>query len=36
MEAILKKICNTQKTNSMLFNRDWDSVPLPTLPREGK
>lgn len=35
MEAILKKICNSQKAPNILYTRDWDSLPLPTLPREG-
>jgi hypothetical protein len=36
MEAALKKICNTSKTKGTLFQRDWDALPVPTLPREGK
>jgi hypothetical protein len=36
MESTLQKICQSMKHNNALFSRDWDSVPLPTLPREGK
>lgn len=36
MENILQKICNNMKQNNSLYSRDWDSVQLPTLPREGK
>ena len=36
MENILKKICNSSKDKGNLFLRDWDALPIPTLPREGK
>lgn len=36
MESILKKICNSSKDKGNLFLRDWDALPIPTLPREGK
>lgn len=36
MESVLQKICQAHKANNTLFQRDWESVPLPTLPREGK
>jgi hypothetical protein len=36
MEAALKKICNASKAKGSLFQRDWDALPVPTLPREGK
>jgi len=35
MEAILKKVCNASKNKGNLFQRDWDVLPLPSLPREG-
>lgn len=35
MEAALKKICNASKARNNLFTKDWDALPLPTLPREG-
>lgn len=35
MEAVLKKICNASKDRGVLFLRDWDSLQVPTLPREG-
>jgi len=36
MEAVLKKICNTSKGKGNLFQKDWDALPIPSLPREGK
>ena len=36
MEATLKKICNQNKQRGNLFQKDWDALPLPSLPREGK
>jgi hypothetical protein len=36
METTLKKICNACKLKGNLFLRDWDALPLPSLPREGK
>ena len=36
MEGALKKICNASKARGSLLTRDWDSLPLPSLPREGK
>lgn len=36
MEAILQKICNNMRVNNSLLTRDWDAMPVPTLPREGK
>jgi len=36
MEGALQKICNTCKAKGNLFTRDWDALPVPTLPREGK
>jgi hypothetical protein len=35
MEAALKKICNACKEKRNLFQKDWDALPLPSLPREG-
>lgn len=34
MEEILKKICNASKDRGSMFMKDWDSLPLPNLPRE--
>lgn len=36
MEKTLKSICDASKKLNSLFTRDWDLVPLPCLPREGK
>ena len=36
MESILKKICNQCKLKGSMFQKDWDALPLPSLPREGK
>lgn len=35
MEATLKKICNQCKLRGSLLSKDWDALPLPSLPREG-
>ena len=36
MENILKNLCNSSKMKGNLFQRDWEALPLPSLPREGK
>jgi hypothetical protein len=35
MEGVLKKICTQCKVKGNLFQKDWDALPLPCLPREG-
>lgn len=36
MEAVLKKICDSSKARGTLFQKDWDALALPSLPRESK
>lgn len=31
----MKKICNACKIRGSMFVKDWDALPLPSLPREG-
>lgn len=36
MEFVLKKICDSSKARGTLFQKDWDALALPSLPRESK
>ena len=36
MEEVLKSLCNSSKAKGTLFQKEWDLLPLPSLPREGK
>lgn len=35
METNLKKITSACKARGTMFTKDWDTLPLPCLPREG-